>query len=532
MSSGTRSLAVTAVEPSTAGGVAMSEPRPQGSGFRISSHTRREFLTAAAGLGAAASCAQPFKRPNLLFLFSDQQRTSAVSCYGGDPVRTPAIDRLAADGCRFDNAISINPVCSPYRGMLHSGLYSMRNGIVGNDTPLSNGLPTFGKMFRNAGYKTGYIGKWHIESHRAGFVPPERRQGFDDFWAVHSCNHDHFNSPYYRDDPETELTHVGYEPVSQTDLAIEFMRKCAGGSDPFCLVMSFGPPHDPYKAPDENEARFKPESDIPLPENLNDRAIVDELLRTDNRPMTERNERGRARGRARIEDDGRLRAEVLRGYYGACEALDESVARLTATLDELGIADDTIVVYTSDHGDLAGSHRMISKQSPLEESIHVPFVLRYPRGVPSGVETAAIMTPVDILPTMLGLAGIDFDADSYDGVDRCAASFGAASDDREAAPLMKMVHGGMPWIMNGMRPWRGVRTHRHTYVELEGEPWLLFDNQEDPHQMANLIRDTERAGLRSDLAKQMKELMEDAGDTMTEDEIAAFRRQQVQQHGT
>ena len=139
--------------------------------------TRREFLqtSAAAALAGCGDAESPGegKRPNVLFVFSDQQHARTLSAYGGTPVNTPQTDRIAWEGCRFDNAISIYPVCSPYRGMLMSGLYPMRNGVVGNDTPLSDGLPTFGKLFRDAGYRTGYIGKWHLVTTKRIAVPQQ-----------------------------------------------------------------------------------------------------------------------------------------------------------------------------------------------------------------------------------------------------------------------------------------------------------------------------------------------------------------------
>lgn len=492
------------------------------------SASRRDFLLAAAAAGSTAqsrATAAP-KRPNVLFVFSDQQHARTVSAYRGTPVRTPSTDRLAAEGCRYDNAISIYPVCSPFRGMLMSGLYPMRSGVVDNDTPISDGLLTFGKAFRDAGYRTGYIGKWHLETTRAGFVPRARRQGFDDFWAVHSCNHEHFDSPYYRDDPGQELVHRGYEPDSQTALAIEFMRQSADSGRPFCVALSFGPPHTPYKAPREFETRFEPESDIPLPPNVNESAVVEELLRTDNRPIGRGERRTRLRVRKRLGNDHRIRTQILRGYYGACEALDVCVGRLLDTLDDLGIADNTIVVYTSDHGDMVGAHRMSSKQSPFEESVRVPFLLRALGRVEPGTVTTQFLTPVDILPTLLSLAGVPYDPKHFDGRD-CSPT---ATEAHGSVPIMKMVHGGNPWIHNGIRPWRGIRTERFTYAELEGAPWLLFDNREDPYQMVNLIADPERAGVRQGLAKDARMWRERTGDVLPERQLVRFRREQRERY--
>ena len=500
---------------------------------------RREFLKKtgqALSSGVLASAAgvasrERTKRPNVLYIFSDQQQARSLVCYGGGPARTPSLDRLVREGCRFEHALSTYPVCSPYRAMLMSGRFPMRNGVVSNDVPLSDGLPTFGKMFREAGYQTGYIGKWHLEDNREGFVPERRRQGFD-YWAVHTCNHKHFDSPYYMDDPDKELIHHGYEPDSQTRLAMDFIRRAVKKDAPFCLGLSFGPPHPPYKAPQEYEERFLPSENMPLPPNVNERKLVEDLLRTDHRPLNERTRERRRRMRALLADDGRLRREVLVGYYAAWEALDTNVGRLLDVLEETGAARDTIVVYTSDHGDLAGAHRMLSKQNPLEESIGIPFLIRYPRAVPAGTVTPALLAPVDILPTLLSLCGIPYDPDQYDGQDRGPVAFAGATDSRDALLIMKMVHGGNPWVINGIRPWRGVRTQRYTYAEMEGQPWILFDNQEDPYQMNNRIADPGTARLRRALHRRMKELMAEAGDTLTEEQILAFRSKQVATYGT
>jgi arylsulfatase A-like enzyme len=206
------------------------------------------------------------------------------------------------------------------------------------------------------------------------------------------------------------------------------------------------------------------------------------------------------------------------------------MARLLESLDDMGLADDTIVVYSSDHGDMAGAHRMLLKQCPLEESIHIPLLMRYPRAIPAGSTCSRLATPMDFLPTLLSLAGINYDPVAYDGHDLSRVAFRGASDDRDAVLLMKMLHGGGPWTINALRPWRGVRTQRHMYAELEGEPWLLFDNQEDPYQMANLIKDPGRSSLRRQLQSRMRELMRASGDTFTEDQLNAFRDRQKAEH--
>lgn len=462
------------------------------------SASRRDFLkTAAVGAGTAPSAqAQDGKRPNVLFVFSDQQHAGTVSAYPGPalptPVRTPAIDRLAAQGCRFDNAVSLYPVCSPYRGMLMSGLYPLRNGVVGNDTPLSNDLPTFGRLFRDAGYRTGYIGKWHLESTRAGFVPPERRQGFDHFWAVHSCNHDHFDSPYYRDDPAKELTHAGYEPDSQVGLAMDFIRDSARSESPFCLAISFGPPHNPYKAPQRYESRFQPEADISLSPNVQEHGLVDEMLQTDTRPMSERQRRSRARKREQIEDDGRLRAEILRGYYGACEALDAGMGRLLDLLDELEIADDTIVVYTSDHGDMQGAHGLSFKGPFMyEELLNIPMTIAWPRGFEGGRKTDVLASQVDVLPTLLDLAGIA----APDGMDGVSLREELAGGTIEREEMFAEYHSKQQWA----NPIRSVRTEQWKLNQYLDGGRELYDLANDPGEKVNLAGSPDHAEIESEM---------------------------------
>ena len=186
------------------------------------------------------------------------------------------------------------------------------------------------------------------------------------------------------------------------------------------------------------------------------------------------------------------------------------------------MTENTILVFSSDHGDMLGSHRMALKQMPFEESINVPFIVEYPRAVPAGKRSDALIAPIDVMPTLLSLAELPCPA--VDGKDLSDASGGVASDQQDAVLLMKLVPGGGPYTINAITPWRGLRTQRYTYAHLLGHgPWLLYDNQEDPYQLHNLINRPEYAELQAKLEQRMRELMAEAGDPGDTEEIMAFR---------
>ena len=485
--------------------------------------TRREFIrTAAAGIPVAAagsrlSAGQKSARlPNIVYIFADQMRAHVLGCYGNKIVPTPNFDAMAAAGTAFDNAVSTWPVCSPYRAMLLTGMHPMANGTVTNDTGMRDGIPTIAKACKAQGYATGYIGKWHLEWNRNPFVPKERRQGFD-YWAVNNCTHKYMDHFYCTDTPEA-IKFKGYDAFVQTDLAIDYIK--TRKSRPFCLFMSWGPPHDPYNAvPDEFKQRI-PLDKIDLRGNVSERAVVDHLLARDK--QSERSRVKRKQRRATVENDERLKKQYIQGYYAHTAALDDCIGKIRNALRETGVADDTILVFSSDHGDMLGCHRMGSKQMPFEESISVPFLVEYPRSVPRGKRSDALVAPIDVMPTLLSLAGLE--CPEVDGKDLSDAAKGVAADQQDAVLIMKLLPGGNPYIMNAITPWRGVRTKRYTYAYLlDHGPWLLYDNREDPYQLNNLVDKPEYADLRAQLEKRMRELMKEAGDPGDTGKIMAYR---------
>ena len=409
--------------------------------------------------------------PNLLFVFADQMRAQDCNFMGNPQVRTPNLDRAAAEGVTFTNAVSTNPICTPYRAALLTGRYPLSNGMVLNDVRLPVTERSVAHCFRDAGYRTGYIGKWHLDGpRRGGFTPPgPRRQGFDDFWAVANCTHNYMRSFYFRDEPEP-IWIDGYDADHFTDLAVDFVRDNTE-PDPFCLFLSWGPPHDP--------CRLMPEEYLTYD--------ADDIQLRDNATAANR--------------------EEIAGYYSHITALDRCFGRLMDALEERGIADDTIIVFTSDHGDMLGSQGEQRKQKPWDESIMVPFVLRYPRSVPAGFHSDALINAPDVMPTLLSLAGLPIPT-TVEGLDFAPAALGQPWDE----PTSAFIGNPSPFIEK-IPEWRGVRTRTHTYVRALDGPWLLYDNASDPYQMHNLVDRPKHAdaqqALEAELTRWLDRLNDD-----------------------
>lgn len=415
--------------------------------------------------GSHAAAAKAGRKPNVVYVFADQWRAQAFG-FAGDPnVKTPTLDKLAAMSVRFSTAVSTCPVCSPYRASLITGQYPLRHGVFLNDVCLSTNAVSLAQAFKGAGYRTGYIGKWHLDGHgRSSYIPPERRQGFE-FWRVLECTHD-YNRSFYFGDENARQQWEGYDAIAQTREAQRYIREHAKAG-PFLLVLSWGPPHDPYlTAPERYQAMYDPAA-LKLRPNVPAEGIAETRKKQ-------------------------------AGYYAHCTALDDCVAELWKTLRETDIEQDTIFVFTSDHGDMLGSHGRFNKQVPHDESILVPFIVHWPKlGERERVIPAPFATP-DIMPTLLGLCGIKVPR-TVEGTDfsKCLRG-GRAPGDGAALIACYWPFGQYPRGKGG-REYRGVRTERHTYVRsLEG-PWLLFDNAADPHQLTNLCGDPQAAGLQKKL---------------------------------
>jgi arylsulfatase A-like enzyme len=390
-------------------------------------------------------------QPNVLFVLTDQYRAHALGCMGNDQVDTPNLDRIAAEGVTFENAYSSNPVCSPARGSIQTGCYSHRHRVIGNtykqmDLPME--FDTLGECMHEAGYRTGYIGKWHLDGthdEAEAFVPPERRRGYE-YWHGFDRGHAHMKGHPVFEDGEKRWEE-GYQPAIQTDLALDFLG--ADDSSPFFLFLSWGPPHNPWEAPEEYHDRYDP-ADLDLRPNVPDDAAEEPR-------------------------------ETLADYYASITALDDQVGRLLDALDEHGLADETVVLFTADHGEFMGSHGRYGKGSPLEESSNVPLLVRYPRAVDAGERTDACTNLNDLMPTVLSLCDVPI-PEAVQGRDLS----GVLRGESGPRPTSTYLQGDLA----GDSEWRAVRTERYLFaVDRDLGCRYLFDMDEDPYQRENLAAD-------------------------------------------
>jgi arylsulfatase A-like enzyme len=402
---------------------------------------------------------------------------------GNSEIHTPNMDRLASQGMLFTDAISGYPLCSPYRAMLLTGRYGTSTGEVANAIELPDKEITIAEALKEEGYKTGYVGKWHLEKTHAPFVPKNRRQGFDHYWASRNVGGDYFDTFYCLDTPE-QIPIKTYEMDVHTDLAIDFVKKQA--KDPFCLYLSWRAPHPPIGAPKKYEDMY------------------------DAAKLTQR---------PNVPKDMDLRADLVK-YYGMISNLDDNIGKLMKALDELGIAEDTIICFSSDHGDMFGSQGLRGKNVPYEESINVPFILRYPRRVKAGQKTALLFNSVDVMPTLLGMCDASIPK-AVQGLDLSDIVLGKGGKKPESVLLQRIVGKDRK-----VGEYRGVRTARYTYAKTLDGPWLLFDNKEDPHQMNNLIGKPEAKKVQEEMEAELQSWLKRIGDDFAPSKVWVGRFKQ------
>lgn len=447
------------------------------------------------------------QRPNVLLILPDQMRGRAMGCMGTPDVRTPHLDRLAADGILFRRTYANTPVCCPARAILLTGKYPHRNGMIANDLRLRESEVTLAEILAKQGYRTGFVGKWHLDGgpRDPGFVPPgPRRQGFD-FWAAYECHHRHFTPIYFRDTPDAILV-PKFEPEASCDFAIEFLE-AQPKDQPFFLTVQMGPPHDPYGAPQKYMRMYDP-AKLTLPHNW-----VPDSEQGQPGPLPQSQRRPDLPANPFVPTGGRLEVAA---YYAAISALDDQVGRLLDVLRQQGFEKDTIVLFTSDHGDMLGSHGLRRKRKPYEESAGVPGIIRWPARIPRGQAVDTLFSHVDMAPTLLALCGIEIPTEMQ-GTNLSRVALGETTAGPDAVFFQIFV----PFKPDQVdHPWRGLRTHRYTYARRENEPWLLFDNERDPWQMDNLAKDPSSAELVRQLDRQISETMKRTGDSWSFDSEA------------
>ncbi|GAA5035183.1 sulfatase [Terrabacter aeriphilus] len=479
----------------------------------------------------------PTRRPNIVFLLSDDHAAHAIGTYGSVVNRTPHIDAVAAAGARLDNLFATNSLCAPSRASILTGTYSHVNGVTTLDTFIDASQPTFVTALREAGYRTAFVGKWHMgegSSEGVGHDP----QGFDHWEAL--IDQGEYHDPRFRS-PDGVRVEPGYATELITDLAIRWVESQGGsGSDaPWCVLVWHKAPHRPWE-PDAAHAGLYAEggplggTPIPVPPTFTDdlagrsdtarRAamrVADHLTAEDlKQPVPE--------GLSAQEEALWKYQRYMEDYLACVASVDDNVGRLTGWLRDRGELDDTIVVYASDQGFFLGDHGWFDKRFMYEESIRMPFVLSYPRAVEPGRALDRIVTNVDIAPTLLEAAGVpvparmqgrSFWADLTDPV----VSQADRDRDDEGFYYRYWMHDDRSHQVGAHY---GYRTHRHTLIYFYNDglglpgcsdrrfdpEWELYDLEADPDELHNVADDPAHAQVRAELEARLWLAQAELGD--------------------
>ena len=500
--------------------------------------TRREFLK-SAGLGATVMLSQKSlsfnkseektayhrknvanrmgKQPNVLIIYTDQQNPWTIGAYGGKLVETPNIDRIAQEGSIFNNFFTNTAVCTPSRGSFLTGRYHHSHGAWVNGRPINQNELTFAKILKKHGYDTGYAGKWHLDGYdqRPGWVHPERSMGFTN---CHFMFND-YHGKKMENGRQNSITRTPYDATYKpvvfpldilgdektyttdflTDKAIEFIEKPRQGM-PFCYMLSIPDPHHPFSVRSPYDSMFKPE-DMPIPSTFS-QEILPRWAKT-----------VQANNVYALSNPDREKAlrKIMAAYCGMVKLIDDCLGRILKTLEQLRILDETIVVFTTDHGDYMGEHGLPEKNQSYEPVYHIPMLIRWPEEIAKETIINNIVTNVDFQQTLLGLVG---------------SEPSGREQGRDASPLLR---GEMiEWVDQAFIYQHGYQRagiitpeYQLVYVEsyysyedkgvvkcnLSGpeNDAILFDRKNDPEQVRNLIHDPEYKDIINQLTKRIVE---------------------------
>ncbi len=435
---------------------------------------------------------QTEQRPNILFFFTDQQRADTAGCYGNSLGLTPNLDALAQEGVRFDLACTAQPVCGPARALLQTGLYPTVTGCFRNGIPLPLDARTIAHELSDAGYEVGYIGKWHLAGrgrYEPQWVPQERRGGYKDYWLGADLL-EFSSSPYgggYYDADNQFVPFQGFRVDAQTDHVLEYLRT-RDGQRPFFLFLSYLEPHHQnnlgrYVAPKGYRERYE---EYPIPGDL-------------------------------APFHGGDWQKNLPDYYGICANIDENLGRVRAEIERLGLADNTVILYTSDHGSHFCTRNAEYKRSCHEGSIRIPMVACGPGLRGKGV-VRELVSLADIPPTILDLAGIPA-PEQYQG--------------RSLLPLVKGEAQDWPddvfVQISESQVGRAIRTARWKYSvyapHKDGnrdaasgvyEEQYLYDLEQDPYEWHNLVGDPAYRAVADELCERLIRRMLAVGEARPE----------------
>lgn len=453
---------------------------------------------------AIAATASAAKKPNVLYILCDDLRLEALGCYGSAHVKTPHIDKLAAEGVRFANAFCTTSICSPSRASIMTGLYAHKHTVVNNFTELPESLNTFPKRLQTTGYKTAYIGKWHM-----GEDNDEPRPGFD-WFVTHKGQGKYFDTEFNFNGTKREVV-PGYYTTVVTDMALDWMKQ-QPKDQPWCMMLGHKAPHSFYFPEPKYEKTFDSVS-VPYPATafqLDDKPTwIKERLYTWHGiygPLFEWRKNFPDDSPAAVKDFERM----VRAYWGTVLSVDDSLGRLRAWLEETGQLDNTIILFLGDNGLLEGEHGMVDKRTAHEASIRIPMILRGP-SVPAKVVQQQVLT-VDIAPSLLEMCSAS-PLEKTDGRSWSQLLTGSDPAWRTSWLYYYNYEKQFPYTPNV----RALRTDDWKYIRYphgDGSPDKhlaeLYDLKNDPGETKNLIKDPAQqdriASLKSQLESEMAKL--------------------------
>ena len=462
-------------------------------------------------LAACASEPEERPRPNIVYIMTDDHASHMMSAYGSKLASTPNLDRIASEGAIFRNAFVNNALCAPSRATLLTGKYSHTNGHFSNADTFDGSQQTMPKLLRAAGYQTAVIGKWHLRSDPTGF----------DYWSILPGQGAYMDPMFIEMGVETK--HQGYVTDLITDFAIDWIEK-RDKQKPFLLLYHHKAPHSPWQ-PAERHAALREDEVLPHTETFDDRFAgrAEPVRRNISQLNPELVKRwsGWERFAKKPVPTGLSEAELndwiyqsyVKDYLRVVAAVDENVGRFLDYLEQAGLAENTMVIYTSDNGKFLGDHFLFDKRLMYEEPIRVPLAIRYPAGVKAGTDVSAFAVNVDYAPTILDYAGLNVPADMQGRSLRPLLEGDTPADWRKS-----FYYHYWEWP-NGhyVAPHYGVRTERfkliHHYDERYGgrAAWELIDLQADPHELKNVIENPGYAEQVAELKAELERLRSELG---------------------
>ncbi len=459
------------------------------------------------------------RRPNLLFIMSDDHASHAISAYGSRINATPHLDRIAAGGMRFDNCFCTNSICTPSRAAVLTGTYNHVNGVTTLDTPMDNRLLTFPKLLQAAGYQTAIFGKWHL-----GHGPGHDPTGFDE-WTVLPGQGEYHDPEFLTPDGATTLS--GYVTDIITDLSLGWLER-RDPDRPFALMVHHKAPHRHWE-PDAAHAHLYEGETIPEPETFWDdyatRSAAAAAAKCHMMDLDERDLKAPIpEGLSEAEEVSWRYQRYIKDYLRVVASIDDNVGRLLDGLDDAGIADDTVVVYTSDQGFFLGDHGWFDKRFIYEESLSMPLLVRYPPMITPGSVCEDMVLNVDFAPTFLELAGVDIP-----GHVQGTSFVPLLSGERPPTWQTSMYYRYWMHGDSSHNVWAhyGVRTLHHKLIYFYNDPlgqpgarggvqppeWELYDLGADPFEVDNVYADPASRSVVQELRQELRRLQALLGDT-------------------